>query len=73
MLTLLIGKQSRVSLSPSSESPQTLATVSTDNALDVTITVKYAYIIADGILGVRSSIFRPEAPVLINSVTTTEA
>ena len=71
MLTLLIGKQSRVSLSPSSESPQTLATVSTDNALDVTITAKYAYIIADGVLG--SSIFRPEAPVLINSVTTTEA
>ena len=43
MLTLLMGKQSRVSLSPSPESPQTLATVSTDNALDVTITAKYAY------------------------------
>ena len=43
MLTLLMGKQSRVSLSPSPESPQTLATVSTDNALDVTITEKYAY------------------------------
>lgn len=45
MLTLLMGKQSRVSLSPSPESPQTLATVSTDNALDVTITAKYAYLL----------------------------
>ena len=61
MLTLLMGKQSRVSLSPSPESPQTLATVSTDNALDVTITAKYAYYFADGALGGRSSIFRPRS------------
>lgn len=55
------------------KSPQIIATVPTDNALDVAITAKYAYV-ADGASGIRIvDISTPEAPILINTVPTTDA